>query len=41
MVKIKLIEEQEFHFLDPGMESFINVNTPEQLRLVKQRRPLH
>jgi molybdopterin-guanine dinucleotide biosynthesis protein A len=41
MVKIKLIEEQEFHFLDPGMESFINVNTPEQLRLVKQRRRLH
>jgi molybdopterin-guanine dinucleotide biosynthesis protein A len=41
MVKIKLVEEQEFHFLDPGMESFINVNTPEQLRLVQERKPLH
>jgi molybdopterin-guanine dinucleotide biosynthesis protein A len=40
LVKIKVVEEQEFYYLDPERESFINVNTPEQLRLVKQGKPL-
>ena len=37
-VKIKMVEEYEFYSLDPTMESFINVNTPEELRLIKQRK---
>jgi molybdopterin-guanine dinucleotide biosynthesis protein A len=37
MAKIKIIEEHEFRFLDPRAESFINVNTPEELLLIKKR----
>lgn len=37
-VKIKMVEEYEFYSLDPTMESFINVNTPEELRFIKQRK---
>jgi molybdopterin-guanine dinucleotide biosynthesis protein A len=37
MVKIKIIEEHEFRSLDPRAESFINVNTPEELLLIKKR----
>jgi molybdopterin-guanine dinucleotide biosynthesis protein A len=40
LVNIKVVEEQEFNYLDPKMESFINVNTPEELRLLKQGKPL-
>jgi molybdopterin-guanine dinucleotide biosynthesis protein A len=36
MVKVKVIEEFEFSSLDPMMESFINVNTPEELLLIKK-----
>ena len=38
MVKVKIIDEHEFFFLDPMRESFINVNTPEELVLIKKRR---
>jgi len=31
LVKVKIIEEKDFVFLDPVRESFINVNTPEEL----------
>ena len=31
MVKVKIIEEDDFISLDPLRESFINVNTPEEL----------
>lgn len=31
MVRVKVVEEKEFLFLDPLRESFINVNTPEEL----------
>lgn len=34
MVDTKIIEEIEFYDLDPKMGSFINVNTPEELRLI-------
>lgn len=37
MVKVKVIEEEEFVSLDPMRESFINVNTPEELLLTKKR----
>ena len=40
MVKIKTIEEHEFRSLDPRMESFVNVNTPEELRLIRRRNSL-
>jgi molybdopterin-guanine dinucleotide biosynthesis protein A len=38
MVNIKIIEEDDFHSLDPLRESFINVNTPEELLVVKRNR---
>ena len=38
MVKVKIIEEYEFYSLDPMRESFINVNTPEELLLIKKGR---
>ncbi len=31
LVKTKMIEEDEFSFLDPQKSSFININTPEEL----------
>jgi molybdopterin-guanine dinucleotide biosynthesis protein A len=31
MVKVKIVEENDFISLDPLKESFINVNTPEEL----------
>ncbi len=36
MVKVKIIEEDHFIFLDPFRESFINVNTPEELFFIKR-----
>lgn len=41
LVNVKIVNEYEFSSLDPMMESFINVNTPEQLRLIKQRESSH
>jgi molybdopterin-guanine dinucleotide biosynthesis protein A len=40
LLNIKMVEGQEFYHLDPKMESFININTPEELRLLKQGNPL-
>jgi len=36
MVNVKIIDEKEFSFLDPKMESFININTPEELEKIKK-----
>jgi molybdopterin-guanine dinucleotide biosynthesis protein A len=36
MVRTKIIDEYEFISLDPKRESFININTPEELRRFKQ-----
>ena len=38
LVKVKIVEESEFLSLDPAKESFINVNTPEELRSVRKDR---
>ena len=38
MVKVKIIDEHEFFSLDPMRESFINVNTPEELVLIKKKK---
>jgi len=35
-VKVKIIEEDEFIFLDPKRISFLNINTPEELNLVRK-----
>lgn len=35
MVKVNIVEENEFRSLDLSRESFLNVNTPEELRLIK------
>jgi molybdopterin-guanine dinucleotide biosynthesis protein A len=37
MVRVKIIMEKEFSVLDPINESFININTPEDLYLLKKR----
>jgi molybdopterin-guanine dinucleotide biosynthesis protein A len=37
MVRVKIIGEDEFLSLDPMKESFINVNTPEELGLLRKR----
>jgi molybdopterin-guanine dinucleotide biosynthesis protein A len=38
MVKVRIVEESEFCTLDPARESFLNVNTPEELSLVKKQK---
>jgi len=40
MVKVKTIEEHEFFGMDPKKESFINVNTPEDLLSIKKKSSL-
>ena len=37
MVRVKIVTEKEFSNLDPINESFININTPEDLNLLKKR----
>jgi len=39
IVRVKIIEEHEFTSLDPMNESFINVNTPEELLFIQKRKP--
>ncbi len=36
LVRVKIVEESEFLHLDPLRESFINVNTPEELLLIRK-----
>jgi len=40
MVRIKIVDEKDFLFLDPCRQSFINVNTPEELISVTSRNKL-
>ncbi len=40
-VNVKIVEEKDFTLLDPLRESFINVNTPEELQSVIKGRTLH
>jgi len=40
MVKVKIVKEDDFYNLDPLRESFINVNTPEELSLIKRDKRL-
>ena len=37
-IKLRVVEEEEFHSLDPLNESFINVNTPEDLARIEAGR---
>ena len=36
LVNVKILKEEDFGFLDPLRESFINVNTPEELCSIKK-----
>jgi len=36
LVRVKIIEENDFLHLDPLRQSFINVNTPEELLLIRK-----
>jgi molybdopterin-guanine dinucleotide biosynthesis protein A len=38
MVNVKIIKDEEFKYLDPMGESFININTPEELLYIIKRR---
>lgn len=40
-VNVKIVEEKDFTVLDPLRESFINVNTPEELHSIIKLRTLH
>jgi molybdopterin-guanine dinucleotide biosynthesis protein A len=40
-VNVKILEERDFLSLDPGRESFINVNTPEELLSIRRARESH
>ena len=40
LVNVRIVEEDEFRALDPMNESFVNVNTPEDLALIQARRYL-
>lgn len=40
-VKVKIIEEEDFIYLDPSKASFINVNTPEELISIRRERKLN
>ena len=40
-VNVKIVEEKDFTLLDPLRESFINVNTPEELHSIIKLRTLH
>ena len=40
-VNVKIVEEKDFTLLDPLRESFINVNTPEELHSIIKVRTLH
>ncbi len=37
LVNVKIVNEKEFLFLDPKKESLLNINTPEELELIKKR----
>lgn len=39
-VNVKIIEEEDFIYLDPSKTSFINVNTPEELISIRRDRKL-
>jgi len=41
IVKVRIIEEEDFIYLDPSRESFINVNTPEELISIQRGRKLN
>jgi len=40
-VKVKIVEERDFLFFDPRGESFVNVNTPEELRSIRKHKESH
>jgi molybdopterin-guanine dinucleotide biosynthesis protein A len=40
-VNVKIVDEEDFLCFDPGRESFINVNTPEELLLLRRDRGSH
>jgi len=39
-VNVKIVDEEDFLCFDPGRESFINVNTPEELGSLRRNREL-
>jgi molybdopterin-guanine dinucleotide biosynthesis protein A len=40
-VNVKIVDEKDFHCFDPRGESFINVNTPEELQSIRRDKESH
>jgi len=40
-VNVKIVDEKDFLCFDPGGESFINVNTPDELRSIRRDKESH
>jgi molybdopterin-guanine dinucleotide biosynthesis protein A len=40
-VNVKIVDEKDFLCFDPRGESFINVNTPEELRSIRRDKESH
>jgi molybdopterin-guanine dinucleotide biosynthesis protein A len=40
-LNVKIVDEKDFLCFDPGGESFINVNTPEELRSIRRDKESH
>jgi molybdenum cofactor guanylyltransferase len=41
LAKVRFVGEDEFRLLDPGNQSFINVNTPEDLAVIQTKASIH
>ena len=37
LVRVRVVEAREFLSIDPEMQSFVNINTPEELNRLKKR----
>jgi molybdenum cofactor guanylyltransferase len=40
LVRVRVVDSSEFASLDPEMQSFVNINTPEELNRLKTRRAI-
>jgi molybdopterin-guanine dinucleotide biosynthesis protein A len=38
LVRVRVVDFREFVSVDPEMQSFLNINTPEELSRLKNRR---
>ena len=41
LIRLRVVDEEEFLALDPERRSFTNVNTPEDLKMIQEKRASH